>query len=194
LTAPQNTAVQLIAKGKATNAAIAKAAGVSARTICTWKKDKEFLAELKRLRGLWRGTVRTTGVADQDYRIRCMNDRYKRLRGVMLQRAAHPEMEGTPGGDTGLICVTYKMQSMGEGLGSSKVPEYRVDDGFLSACLELEKQIAVELGQVATKIDITGTIGIGEFRERLNAGRMRVAADEAAHPEAYDVADAPTTA
>lgn len=184
LTEPQNTAAALVAKGKATNTAIAKAAGVSPRTICTWKKDKEFLAEVKRIRGLWRATVRSTGIADQDWRIRSMNDRYKRLRGVMLQRAAHPEMVGTPGGDTGLICVTYKMQSMGEGLGSSKVPEYRVDDGFLSACLELEKAIAVELGQVATKIDISGTIGIGEITERLNAGRDRVAADKAAHDPA----------
>jgi hypothetical protein len=151
---------------------------MSERTIANWKKDHEFLEEVKRLRGLWRAKARGEGVADQDYRLRNQNDRYKRLRSVILQRAADPEMAGTPGGDTGLICVTYKMQSMGEGLGSSKVPEYRVDDGMLDAMLNIEKQVAVELGQVATKVDVSGTIGIGVIRQRIHAGRDRVAAEK----------------
>lgn len=164
-----------MAAGKLTLQEIAKQAGVALRTVSAWKKDADFQTEVRRLQNTWRAGVRGTGVADQEVRLRDRNDRYKRLRAVIQARAKDPQMKKAPGGTTGLLTVTYKMQSMGEGRGSAAVPEYSVDTGLLQEMREIEDAVAAELGQQATEpVSATATAQAVSIIERLHAGRERV--------------------
>ncbi len=178
MTEAQQNAALLVATGKLTIPHIAKRVGVSQRTVSKWKNDPEFLAEVRKAANAWRPKARREGVADQDARLRDLNDRYKRLRAVIHQRAKDPQMKKAPGGKTGLLCVTYKMQSLGEGRGSKAIPEYSVDTGLLTAMLAIEEHTAIEMGQWNPKTPKAGDqiISITQIMiERLHAGRQRVA-------------------
>lgn len=165
-----------MAAGKLTIPQIAKKAGVSQRTVSLWKNDKDFQAEVKRIKNAWRAEVRGKGAADQEERLRGRNDRYARLRAVIEQRAKDPRMKDVPGGKTGLLTVTYKMQSMGEGRGSAAVPEYAVDTGLLTAMLEIEEHNAIEKGEWKLKTVADTNVNVAlTIVERLHAGRERLA-------------------
>jgi DNA-binding XRE family transcriptional regulator len=155
MTAHKQKAAQLVAAGKLTQEQIAAEVGVCRRTVCDWKQDPEFLAAVKVARNAWRGKAQTQGLADRDFRLRSRNDRHRRLRALIEQRAKDPQFEGVAGGNTGLLTVTYKMQSQGEGLGSAKVPEYAVDTGLLAEMLELEEHSAIDSGQWKEKDQTT---------------------------------------
>lgn len=181
MTEPQQNAATLVAAGKLTIPQIAKKAGVSQRTISLWKNDKGFQEEVKRLKNAWRAQVRGKGAADQDYRLRNLNDRYKRLQAVIQARSKDKQMLKAPGGKTGLLCVTYKMQSLGEGRGSKAIPEYAVDTGLLTAMLAIEEHTAIEVGQWNPKAAKAGDqiVSITQIMiERLHAGRQRVAEEK----------------
>lgn len=119
--------------------------------------------------------------ADQDARLRDLNDRYKRLRAVIQARSKDKQMLKAPGGNTGLLCVTYKMQSLGEGRGSKAIAEYSIDVGLLTAMREIEEHAAIEMGQWNPKAQTAGDqiVSITQIMiERLHAGRRRVAEEK----------------
>lgn len=177
MTEKQQAAAPLVAAGKLTLEKIAVAVGVSRRTITTWKADERFQAAVREARGAWRKRARGQGAADPDWRLRNLNDRYKRLRAVIEDRARDPQMRKVRGGRTGLIAVTYKMQSLGDGV-SAPVPEYAVDTGMLAEMRAIEQQVAIEMDQWKQKAPQAGdtTIHINILMERLRAGIGRVAA------------------
>lgn len=177
MTEPKQNAAQLVAAGKLTIPQIAKKAGVSQRTVSVWKAEPEFQAEVRKLTNAWRAKVRGAGVADQDARLRDLNDRKNRLRAVIQARAKDPKMAKVPGGKTGLLCVNFKMQSLGEGRGSKAIPEYSVDTGLLQAYLDIEEHAAIEVGQWNPKERVTD-VNVTVLMERLNAGRKRVAEEK----------------
>lgn len=170
----QQNAAQLVAAGKLTIPQIAKKAGVSQRTISAWKTDKEFQAAVKHLRNAWRAEVRVEGPADPDYRLRVLRDLEHRLQSAVRLRAKDPQMKKVPGGRTGLVVVTYKMQSLGEGRGSAKVPEYSIDTETPAAIAALLEQAAIEKGQWNVKTVNKTSVSITEMAlAGLRAGRLR---------------------
>jgi hypothetical protein len=172
LTESKQNAATLVAAGNLTIPQIAKKAGVSQRTVSLWKKDKEFQSEIKRLRIAWRGEARTKGPANQDYRLRVLRDLNHRLQTAIRDRAKDKQMKGVPGGRTGLVTVTYKMQSLGEGRGSAKVPEYSIDNETPAQIAALLEQAAIEMGQWKVKVESETNLTVNlSIIDRLHAGR-----------------------
>jgi putative insertion element HTH domain-containing protein len=184
VTNQRQKAAELVAAGKLTLDQIATETGVSRRTIAGWKNDKEFQAAVKQIKNAWRVKARGDGIADLDLRLRSRNDLHKRLLAVIAQRAKDPQFKDVPGGDTGLLTVTYKMQSQGEGKGSTAVPEYAIDTGLLDALTELKEHQAIEKGEWKAKVEYSGSVDINVLMDRINAGRKRVADEKVARDEA----------
>lgn len=143
-------AVVLVADGKGSDE-IAKELGLCRRTITTWRGEKQFQADVHTHKNAWRGKARNEGIADKDTRLRYANDEHKRLRAVMLARAVDPQFAGVPGGETGLLTVTYKMQSMGEGKGSEAKPEFQLDAALLERTQALRDEVAIAKGEIKLK-------------------------------------------
>jgi hypothetical protein len=168
-------AIEMVANNRHTSEQIAKECHVTRRTITTWKADPLFQQAVKDRRVAWRHKARTEGPSDQDSRLRDVRSLRNRLWDAITKRGASEEMKDVPGGKSGLVCVTYKMQSMGEGLGSSKVPEYRIDSPVVDTLLRLYEHAATEKGQWQQKVEHSGSISIEETMAILRAGRQRVA-------------------
>ncbi len=96
-------------------------------------------------------------IAEQWERVRALEDRWRRLRQVIAERAASAEMQGVPGGTTGLL--THTVKGIGSGDHFQAVDEYAVDTNLLRELREIEKQAAQELGQWTEKHEHTGADG-----------------------------------
>jgi hypothetical protein len=180
MTPKQLEAAALVAGGKHTIPQIAEQVGRTSRTIDAWKALDDFRAKVLELRNAWRGKANKEGISDLDWTLRHLKDRHHRLRAVIEARAKDPQMQLAPGGRTGLLTVTYKMRSKGEGEGSESVPEYAVDTGLLQAMSEIEVQVQTHLGTWQKDVDKAGDINVNIMIERINRGRARVAAAKVA--------------
>lgn len=167
-------AAALVADGKLTNDRIAAEVGVSVRSIKAWRKNSDFQQLVKQARDAWRLRARNEADSDPDFRLQSRNDRLKRLRSVIKQRSKDPQFKDVPGGNTGLLTVTFKMQNLGKEVGQVPIPEYAVDTGLLSSMLALEEAIAIEKGDWKKKIEHSRT-DINAVIAKLNAGRQRAA-------------------
>jgi len=185
----KSKAAELIAAGKLTHEQIGKEVAVTRRTLSTWKAEAEFQALVAEFKNIWRERARTLGIADPDMRLRAANDEHKRLRAVITQRAKL--MKKIPGGgNTGLLTVTYKMKSLGEGLGTEAVPEFRVDVGLLERLRELRDEVAIAKGEHKPKPVDPDEISLEESIETLLAGRKRAAEAAARRESARNQTDA----
>lgn len=188
MTEQRQNAAALVAAGKLTIPQIAKKAGVSPRTVSLWKKDKEFQAEVRKAANAWRAKARGKGVADQDERLRELNDLKNRLRSAFQARAQSEEMKGVPGGETGMVCVKYRNLSHWEFYGedrfwvTERVPEYVIDTETPAQICAILQQAAIEMGQWNPKAPAGGgdiNVQITQVMiERLHAGRQRVAEEK----------------
>jgi len=162
----------MAATGRYTSEAIAKELNVSRRTVTTWKGDPEFREATRDARNAWRGKAQHEGIADQDDRLRHLQDLRTRLRAAILERAK-ANHERAFGAKTGLVCVTYKMQSLGEGQGSKAIAEYRIDTNSIDAYIALQEAAALEKGERRQKLEHVGAIDVHVLMKRINAGRQR---------------------
>lgn len=154
-THPREEAAFLIAEDRLTDQAIADKLGICKRTLTNWKARPEFrlrvdehVAEFKRL-------VRSRGLAILERRVDQMNDRWKRMQQVILERGASTEHGKFAGGATGLLVIQHKM------LAEEIVKEAAVDTGLLKEMRELEKQASQELGQWAENTVVEHRDGSG---------------------------------
>ena len=178
MTDKKYNAAVLLSQGKMPAVQIIKTVGISARTFYLWKQQPEFQAQVRTLGNEWREIARNQGMADQDARLRDLNDRHRRLRAVIQQRARDPKMQGVPGGNTGALCVTYKMRATGEAGKSEKITEYQVDTALFAEMRHIEEHIAMELGQwkqLAPAEPANAGNNLSITIAYLNAGRDRVA-------------------
>lgn len=157
-------AAALDAPGKLTAVEIAEQVGVSTRTVFNWRhSNAEYQAEVRRLQDEWRWRARNRGIADQDERLRDLNDRHRRLRAVIQQRARDPQMKDVPGGRTGLLTVKWKLITRMDNSVDPPVkvteplPEYEVDTGLLAEMRAIEVNTAIEMGQWKTKTEHSET-------------------------------------
>lgn len=142
-------AAQLLAEGSLTHADIAAKVGVSRQTVSRWLQNHEFAACVDSIIDDYRKAVRRRGLAVLERRVDALNDRWVRMRKVIDDRAADPDMAEVPGGTTGLLVKDYKTVGSGESAVVRTI--YSVDTGLLKEIREHEKQAAQELGQWVEK-------------------------------------------
>lgn len=141
-------AALLVAQDKLSDELIAAELGIDRSTLHRWKVDAAFKKRVVRIVAEIQERVVARGVAERQNRVDALNDRWKRMRRVIEQRAKeHAGYSG--GGDTGLIVKQVK--GLGKGDEFQIVEEYAVDTGLLREMREHEKQAAIEVGEWTEK-------------------------------------------
>ncbi len=145
-------AAQLVAEDRLTNEEIAEECCVARRTIDRWKTHPDFLARVDELIEAFRRTSERVAIAQRGRRVAALNDRWHRMRRVIEERAASEDMQGIPGGETGLL--VHQVKGIGRGENFQVVHEYVVDDGLLGELRAHERQAAQELDQWTERHDV----------------------------------------
>lgn len=91
------------------------------------------------------------GLARRAVRLNQKMERHSLLRQVIEERGRAEHMQEVEGGRTGLLVRDYK--------GASFVPVYRLDAALLKELRDLEREIAIELGQWTEKKELAGPEG-----------------------------------
>jgi hypothetical protein len=92
---------------------------------------------------------------------------------VIDERANDPELASIPGGRTGLL--TKRQKGIRNGTGLQLIQQYEVDVPLLRELLEIEEQIARELGQRRDKYE-QETVDHEEIVRRLKMAHQRMVA------------------
>jgi hypothetical protein len=145
--------VSLVARGEDSNNRMAEELGIAVSTLKLWKSHPEFRRAVEEHVKAYREVALSTGVAILQNRLRRMNERYDRLYDIMLARASHPDYQGFPGGDSGLLIRRVKRVKstvLKDGkeieIGAERV-EFELDKDLLREMRELEILAAKETGQ-----------------------------------------------
>jgi hypothetical protein len=93
----------------------------------------------------------TEGYARRGVRLRKKMARLALLEQIRIERARAEDMQDVPGGKTGLLVKDYKGQSV--------FPVYKLDAALLKEMRDLEREIAIDLGQWTEKKELTGAGG-----------------------------------
>lgn len=94
----------------------------------------------------------TEGLARRAVRLREKMERHALLKQVISERADHVEMQDAPGGKTGLLCLDYKGKDADRAV-------YKLDAALLKEMRDIEREIAIELGQWTEKQELSGPGG-----------------------------------
>lgn len=156
--------------GELSDEAIAEKAGVSRRTLATWKLHPEFATRVAEILDAFRARIRRRGIAILERRVDALDDRWRRMQRVIEERGADPKMVDVPGGATGLI--VHNVKGVGKGDDFRLIDLYEVDTGLLKELREHEKQAAQELGQWVEKQE-TKAETTHHFDERFKAALAR---------------------
>lgn len=92
------------------------------------------------------------GLARRAVRLREKMERHALLKQVIRERADHVEMQDAPGGKTGTLCLDYRGKDADRAV-------YKLDAALLKEMRELEREIAIELGQWAERKEVSGPDG-----------------------------------
>jgi hypothetical protein len=103
-------------------------------------------------------------ICDRNARVAALQDRWDRMRKVILERAEAPEYLAAPGGTTGLMARDFRGKNADREI-------FKVDCGLLRELRAHEEQAAKELGQWQEQVTVTVT----DLAARLQAGRTRLA-------------------
>jgi hypothetical protein len=152
-TGRRHEAAQLLADAELPDWEIAGQLGIGRATLSRWKAAPGFAARVKQIADELGAVALRYAIGRRARRVAWLDDRHKEMLQIIAERAAAPEMQGVPGGTTGLLCRTVK--SIGSGPSAREVEEYEVDTALLKEMREHLKQAAVELGQWSEKADVT---------------------------------------
>ncbi len=97
-TARKLDAARLVAEDFFSDARIAAKVGVDRRQLTRWKANPEFAAKVKDLVTAMGDRSLLFAVARQHRRVKAMDDRWRKMKKVMRERGAAPEMANVPGG------------------------------------------------------------------------------------------------
>ena len=109
------------------------------------------------------------GLALRVSRLYEKQERHALLKQIIEERGNHESMAEAPGGKTGLLVRDYKAHSF--------QPVYKLDAALLKEMRELEKEIAIELGQWTEKRELSGPDG-GAIPIALNEMLDKIYGDE----------------
>jgi hypothetical protein len=144
-TARKLDAARLVAEDSLSDQRIAAQVGIERRQLTRWKSVPQFMAKVEAIVAALGERSLRFAVARRHRRVKAQNDRWRKMKRVMRERAAALEMANVPGGKTGLL--VRKVKSIGGGESAREVEEYEVDTGLLKEIRDLEKQVAQEVGQ-----------------------------------------------
>ena len=142
-------AALLVAQGEITFKEIAAQLEINIDTLLEWRREQEFKSLVGRYVDEALEVVKGFGIAQLHNRVKSLQDRHRRLNAVIAERSASEEMQGVPGGSTGLIVRDVKV--IGSGKDAERVDVYEVDTGTLAELRQIEMQAAKELGQWAER-------------------------------------------
>lgn len=121
-----------------------------------WHQLKWVRAQSKktysRLREEFEQEAITEGLARRAVRIRQKMERHALLKQIISERGDHVDMQDAPGGKTGLLALDYKGKDADRAV-------YKLDAALLKEMRDLEREIAVELGQWAERREVSGPDG-----------------------------------
>lgn len=154
----KHEAAQLIAADELTDQEIADKVDIKRQTLWEWKKREEFAARIKEIEDSLGALASRYALARRGRRLQAQGVRWNKLHQVIDERAADERMEGVPGGRTGLLVIEESEVALipaGDGVGPPHpvaVPtKVAVDTATLKEIRELEKHVAVEVGQWTEK-------------------------------------------
>lgn len=150
-------AAVLVADDDLSNDEIARACGISAKTLTMWKRHPEFAARVGQIVTDLQEHARKRGLARLDKRQTTAFDRHRRMVDLILARAGDIGNEAA-GGETGLVVRQYR--SIGTGPNARQVTEYVFDAALMRELRELEKQIAQDAGQWSEKRQVEHSGGL----------------------------------
>lgn len=169
--AKHHNAAHEIAAGNG-DVAAAKAAGVTDRTIRNWKDDDDFLSLVDSIRAELDRRTMQRWIAQKHRRVDVLMEQADRIRQLRDSRAE--DLDGIPGGSTGLI--VRQLKSVGFGENNTLVEEYAFDAALNRELRETLKQAAQELGQWTEKSDITS--GNQPLAFTINIDRLQGSDDD----------------
>ncbi len=149
-------AAHLLAEDDLSDDEIATSIHCARWTLSRWKRKRPFQDKIDEIRRKLGSLLHRREIARQSRRLAVMDRRYRKLQQIIEERGAADEMQAIPGGTTGLLVKTRK--AIGSGASIEFVDEYELDTGLLAEMRQLEKQAAIELGQIEERSGGVGTI------------------------------------
>lgn len=144
-TTPREKAARHVAEDDLEDERIAAECGVVRQTLARWKHSDAFMARVEEHRQEIRETIRRHGIAVVENRVKRLQRDWKRLQQIADERGASEEMQGVPGGSTGLL--VKQLKGIGKGDDFQIIEQYAVDTGLLGELRAHEQQAAKELQQ-----------------------------------------------
>jgi hypothetical protein len=139
----QARAAILSAEDELSDTEIARRCGITRRTLMRWKKQPAMQQKTAEHLRLSKQRCERQMISERHKRIADVNVRWKGLQDIILERSNSPEMQGVPGGSTGLLRqrpVSFRRD------GVVKM-HYEVDRTLLKEMCHLEVAAARALGQ-----------------------------------------------
>jgi hypothetical protein len=151
-TGRRERAAGLVAEDQLSDAEIASQLGITREGLRKWRRQPEFQERVRDVQQQIRAAIVARGIVERQNRVDALNRRWQLMRDVIEARAS--DMQGVPGGETGLLLRTYKRVGRDD-----YQEEYAVDVGLLRELRAHEEQAAKELGQWTEKRELTGKDG-----------------------------------
>ena len=147
------------ARGNVTKAA--KIAGYSPKTAYSQGHDLLKKPEIQAAIQAWRDEVKVSAITDLSYRVARLSELEQRLWGVIDARQQAYADTDVIGGETGIVVLQHK--AIGSGPDAQVVDEYVADTALVKAIQGVYDDVAKELGQRASNVNIGGEIGIRRY-------------------------------
>jgi hypothetical protein len=142
----QATAASLAAEDELSDSEIARLCGITRRTLMRWKKQPAIQQKIDEHLQLSKQQSEAQMISERQKRIADMDIRWRDLQDIIPKRARSPEMEGVPGGSTGLL--RRRKASFSQRHGGLAVYNYQVDTALLRELRRLEVAAAKALATV----------------------------------------------
>lgn len=140
---------RLVAEDMLTDEQIAAQMGIGRTTLHRWKQTTGFQALVDKHLEAQHAAVVAVGIANKRQRVNALNDRWRRMKRVIAERAADPYLTTVAGGATGLI--VRQLKGVGQGKDFQLVEEFGLDATLLREMRAHEEQAAKEMGQWVEK-------------------------------------------
>ena len=142
----------LLAEDRLSDRQIAEELGISRMSLARWKKNPRLAARVEELDAIMCEQALKHGIARRETGIAVQHEMQSKLLTVIAERAKDAELQGVPGGKTGLVCKTVK--GIGKGDDFRVVEVFETDTPTVKALLALHEQAAKEMGQIVERHEV----------------------------------------
>lgn len=138
---------------------ICEATGYKEPSVRAWLQHPDFLARVEEMRTIRNHRIMRLGIANRLGRLNEAKDRHGRLKQVIDARAAaaSADPEKAPGAESGALA--RELKTLGTGDSQQVIAEYKFDAPLFRELREIEKQVAIEVGDWAEKRELSGPAG-----------------------------------